>query len=189
MTGGRLRAHLSVQEMLACDRVQGGCDGGSPETALEYALDPGIVTEKEYPYEQLKSDRIGPCVSMKGLSRVKIVPGSIRSLCEPLEEDEVGSDKHLQNILNMKREIYNNGPIVGTIMVYTDLYDYNGQGVYSVTPGADLVGGHAMEIFGWSDESANLKEPNFQDAYWICRNSWGRYVCVMGWCYVFEENT
>lgn len=172
MTGGKVRNQLSVQEMLACDNVQGGCAGGAPETALEYALNPGILPEQDYPYEQVKSDYIAPCIEKPG-KRLKILPGSIRSLCEQLDDEEIGSEKHRRNILNMKREIYDSGPIIGTIMVYSDLYEYDAQGVYSVSPGAEFIGGHAIEIFGWSDENANTGEPNFRDAYWVCRNSWG----------------
>jgi len=175
MTGGQIRKQLSVQEMLACDGLQGGCEGGAPETALEFLVAPGIVIDDKYPYEQEKSDFISPCKQVSGKRR-KIKPDSIRSLCLQLDESEVGSQRHIDNILNMKREIYENGPIVGTIMVYSDLYDYSGQGVYSVTAGATAIGGHAIEIFGWSDENANTAEPNFQDAYWVCKNSWGYYL-------------
>lgn len=175
MTGGQIYTQLSVQEMLACDGVQGGCEGGAPETALEFAVNPGIVDDELYPYEQLKSSYISPCEKKAGKRR-KVHEDSIRSLCVPMDESEIGSQKHLDNILNMKREIYDNGPIVGTIMVFSDLYDYNGQGVYSVSPSAVSVGGHAIEIFGWSDENANTGEPNFTDAYWVCRNSWGYYL-------------
>jgi hypothetical protein len=93
------------------------------------------------------------------------------------------------NIRNMKTEIFLNGPIVGTIMVYSDLYDYDAESVYTISPGATFRGGHAIEIFGWSDEGENTEERGFQGAYWICRNSWGkrwprRMDDKYGWFYV-----
>ena len=75
--------------------------------------------------------------------------------------------------MNLKIEIMTKGPVIGTIMVYTDLYQYDADRVYEVSPGARLMGGHAIEIFGWSDEGSNTVEEGFQGAYWICKNTWG----------------
>lgn len=65
-----------------------------------------------------------------------------------------------------------NGPVIGTLMVYSDLYSYDGESVYEVSKDARLMGGHAITIFGWSDAGSNTEEKGFFGAYWICRNSW-----------------
>eukprot|EP00624_Nannochloropsis_granulata_P003892 evm.model.NODE_2949_length_6059_cov_81.798149.4 len=77
-----------------------------------------------------------------------------------------------ENVMNMKVEILTNGPIIGTLYVYDDLYAYDGESVYEVGKDARLMGGHAVEIFGWSDAGSNTKEKGFQGAYWHVRNSW-----------------
>lgn len=71
----------------------------------------------------------------------------------------------------MKKELLMNGPFVGTIMAYDNLYTYDGLSVYTKTKG-DFVGGHAVLIIGWSDEGINGDEPGFDKAYWVIKNSW-----------------
>ena len=74
----------------------------------------------------------------------------------------------------MKKDIYLNGPIVGTIMAYDNLYKYNGLSVYRGHENTKLQGGHAILIIGWSDESVNTQEPEFNYPYWIAKNSWSQ---------------
>lgn len=204
-TGGRIRENLSVQEMVACFSPRSfACDvGGIPEIAIYYPMAMGLMTEAAYPYEQSQSRDIGPCKATDRPSlwsylitdsnrherfphRVFVKEGTDRSLCRTSHDDP---EIIAENIRNMKMEIFLNGPIVGTIQVYDDLYLYDAESVYTVSPHAQLRGGHAIEIFGWSDAGQNTEEAGFQGAYWICRNSWGqhwpRHVGEKyGWFYV-----
>jgi C1A family cysteine protease len=183
-TGGSRRENLSVQEFLACFLPNDfHCKrGGIPEIAYTYPMTNGLTTEAAYPYEQENNQVMAPCRPTDGPRLLDIImtsdrheryaarvfgrPGSNRSLCSMAFSNET-------NILNMKTEIFLNGPIVGTIMVYDDLYQYDAESVYTRSPGSRFRGGHAIEIYGWSDEGANTAEAGFQGAYWICRNSWG----------------
>jgi len=63
----------------------------------------------------------------------------------------------------MQREIYANGPISATLLLYEDMANYE-SGIYEHVAG-DIVGGHAMRIVGWGHD----EEDNGQ-LYWICQN-------------------
>jgi hypothetical protein len=187
-TRGQVRENLSAQELLSCLRPRlFPCEkGGLPELAFHHVVARGLPTEAVYPYENFWGGPIDACkqgslLSLRELltkakdrhekrpDRVFAEAGTVRSLCkEPVTHETLR-----QNILNMKTEIFLNGPIVGTIMVYDDLYRYRGESVYEVSSDAVFRGGHAIEIFGWADAGQNTEEKGFEGAYWICRNSWG----------------
>lgn len=187
-TGGRIRRNLSVQELLSCFQPQvWTCGrGGVPELAYTYPMYKGLLSEEEYPYGQEKTRVMQPCTVESGWldyvspdpqrherdpGRVFAKIGSGKDLCtSPVMTEETIRD----NIRNMKAEIFTRGPIVGTIYVYDDLYRYDAETVYTVSPTATLRGGHAIVIFGWCDAGVNTDEAGFQDAYWIASNSWGK---------------
>lgn len=180
-TGGKVMEHLSAQEMVSCwdnsieDNI--GClSGGVPELAYRYIMKHGISLEKDYPYVQFDSTDIVKCDRSKMTGkRVYIEEGSARSLCRDPAQFDVGSKKYndtvRENILNMKKEIFTNGEICGTIMAYQNLYSYDGLSVYKEKKGS-LVGGHLVNIIGWSEKNINGVEPGFDEPYWICKNFW-----------------
>ena len=188
LTRGRIREHLSPQEMLSCflPRWFACAKGGIPELAARYPMIRGLLTEKAYPYENEMRTDIKPCKTgsklglmemVSGLDpdrhekhpeRIFVQSGSIKSLCdEPLSQETID-----ENVVNIKIELLTNGPVIGTLHVYDDLYDYDGESIYVVGKDATLMGGHAITIIGWSDAGSNTEEKGFQGAYWICRNSW-----------------
>jgi len=180
-TGGKIKRALSAQEMISCwddsIREDTGCKiGGIPELAYEYVIKNGVALEKDYEYVQENTTSIVKCDKNKmRKERVYIEPGSNRSLCRNPEKFKLIRSKYnsiiSENILNMKKEIFTNGEIVGTIFVYQNLYDYDGLSIYKKTSG-EYIGGHAVIIIGWSDKGINTSEPGFDDSYWICKNFW-----------------
>lgn len=216
-TRGMMRENRSVQELVAClSPLLFSCDrGGVPEMTYSFIARRGLLTEDAYPYAQMTESSIEPCQT-RSVSLLDMVwsdpqrhenhperhftePGSERNLCidpgrRPSVSDtdayEAWQEQVRQNVQNMKSEIFLHGPIVGTLMVYEDLYTYNGDSIYRVGPNSRLRGGHAIEIFGWSDEGQNTEEKGFEGAYWICRNSWGHIwprqlpAHNSGWFYV-----
>lgn len=149
MTKGKHKPIFSVQQLLECTE-NGNCDtGGIPEKVFFYLIDVGLTEEINYPYNYQKIEKC----SEKVFHTWKIIPGSQRSICEP------GNIR--ENILQMKTEIFQNGPIIGTIDIYDDLYNHNPKDVYKRAADSKLIGGHCVEIIGWGTN------------YWICRNSWG----------------
>jgi C1A family cysteine protease len=71
-----------------------------------------------------------------------------------------------RNIVRIKKDILDNGPVSAAMIVYNDFLHYKG-GVYEHPHGSTdkPVGGHAVTIQGWG------KDDNGE--YWICKNSWG----------------
>ena len=61
----------------------------------------------------------------------------------------------------MQQEIHSNGPIMTTLTMYEDLFNYK-SGIYSHSKG-DAVSGHAMRIVGWGHDKTGW-------LYWICQN-------------------
>jgi cathepsin B len=62
-----------------------------------------------------------------------------------------------------KAEIYENGPVFGTMTVFQDFSGYT-DGIYEYKKG-EIVMEHAIVFLGWGKE-------NGVD-YWVCANSWG----------------
>ena len=71
-------------------------------------------------------------------------------------------------INEMMQQIYNNGPVVASMKVYQDFYQY-GSGVYKYVSGA-LEGGHAVRVIGWGSQLVN----GVNTPYWLIANSWGK---------------
>jgi hypothetical protein len=179
-TNGAVRNSLSTQELLSCFYDHEGCNvGGSPETAYSYVIKNGIVEATEYLYEQENNMVIGRCKARKDGKRWYGQKHTDRSLCVDLYDMTPGTDAYeealSQNIKNMKRELFLNGPFVGTIQVHADLYQYDGKSVYTVGKDSPEIGGHAIEVFGYCEESVNTGEKGFEGAYWVCRNSWSSH--------------
>jgi PKD repeat protein len=72
-----------------------------------------------------------------------------------------GNMNQSQSVTALKNAIYNYGPVVVTMEVYSDFFAY-GSGVYKYVSGS-LQGGHAIAAVGWDDVNQCF----------ICKNSWG----------------
>lgn len=175
-TGGLFHKNLSVQQLMACTDRE-GCEGGSPEDAClwlsqsKYKLD----LEKRIPYTQGSGgyvDSICNFNSKLKTIKVGIQPHSTFSIAQYQEEENYDPQIIAQNVLNIKRELIQGGPVYAAITVYEDLFTFTGTHVYSKTKNSSIVGGHAIEIIGYCDQGVDTRE-GFSKAYWFCRNSWG----------------
>ncbi|AAR26872.1 FirrV-1-A48 precursor [Feldmannia irregularis virus a] len=181
-TNGKIKLKLSVQEMISCWDGHDGlaCSkGGVPEKAYQYIIENGIGLAEDYPYEQNHSTVIGGCDRQRlDGYRLYILPDSVRSLCLDPYQLPQGSREYQKvidtNIRNMKHELLLHGPFVCTIMVYQNLYDYDGLSVYEGHEGTEFVGGHSVTCIGYCDEGINGEEPGFDvpGGYWVIKNSW-----------------
>lgn len=181
-SGGAWKGQLlSTQYLLDCSE-HSGCDiGGAPEEVYDIPQTTvsGVPLESALPYTEEQGQCTAAAMSAGGL-RIRTVPGTALDLC--VDPDSVPfyqrSRVIAENVRNMKRALLKYGPIVGTVLVYEDLYDYDAKAVYTVTPGSPVVGWHAVEIVGWCDENVNWKEPGFDCAYWVVRSSYGVHFAV-----------
>ena len=69
---------------------------------------------------------------------------------------------------DMKRELYQRGPIACTIDVTLKFEHYQG-GIYSEKLHHPIQLNHEISVVGWGRDEETGKE------YWIGRNSWGTY--------------
>jgi Papain family cysteine protease len=172
-TRGLFRDNISVQQLVSCYDTN-SCEGGSPEDLCFWLSDSKtkVNTVYKFPYKQKSGGVIETkCASENGL-RVGVVPGSVRSLVEFIEEEGYDVEVLKRNVDNMKRELYNDGPFYCAMTVYDDLFSYGGLQPYIPSKHATLVGGHAIEVIGYCEANVDPRK-SFQEAYWICRNSWG----------------
>ncbi|CAK5092039.1 unnamed protein product [Meloidogyne enterolobii] len=69
-------------------------------------------------------------------------------------------------------EIRTNGPVVGDIQIYDDLFGFTGDGVYRRSQYAKPYNPalyHTFEIIGYGTQVCN----GYEVLYWIIKNSWG----------------
>lgn len=137
---------LSEQELLDCDKVDLGCDGGLPYQAYEEIIRlGGLETEKDYPYEA----EGGRCRLNKSKIVVKITGR------EKVSSDEVAMAKYVAK----------NGPV--SIGINAENMQFYRSGIANPSKSscnpAELD--HGVLIVGYGTEGGM--------PYWIIKNSWG----------------
>jgi C1A family cysteine protease len=142
--------NLSDQILLSCLSSHTACGGGDPANALTYLRDVG--TDMENCLNYTANDQVAcPASTCPGtgspISRIKIK--AFRSL-------------YLPTVDTIKQEIYDHGPVVTIMDVYSDLNTYT-TGIYSRVS-TTLNGGKAMLLVGWGSEGGVN--------YWVVQNSW-----------------
>lgn len=146
---------LSEQFVLSCGEYQAEpftCDSTSAYEALLYIQMVGLPLEECYPYEGGDSPCAASCTSTGGpLDLVSYLEGSIGILSWP---DETV----------LMTEIHENGPLVVTMRVYSDLYDHAG-GVYTHTYG-EMVGAINLLIVGWGQEEGTGEHFWWVQVFW-----------------------
>jgi len=137
--------NVSFQEIVNC--TIGGCDGGFPYEACLYLENNGLPQGSYDDYTATKKD-----CEAKYAKRYMALSGSSYS---------VGDTNVEKSQKEIKREIYENGPVIGCLAVFDELRKYK-EGIYKLSenPGV-LLGMHAVVIVGWEKKC------------WIVRNSWG----------------
>lgn len=177
-SGGAWKALLSPQYLMSCTDIGYGCNiGGSPESIFSNKdiIENGIPLESTFPYTASDNTK---CAFDTTKLRVKLVGGTGVDLClDPALALPGFAQRTInKNISNMKAAIVEFGPILGTLKITPALIHYNAaeHGIFSEDLNAKGLGEHCIEIIGWCDKNANIREAGFYDeGYWIVRNSYG----------------
>ena len=174
-SGQTLQTRVSAQNLLACCSNCGfGCDGGMPSYAWKYWINNGITTGGLYGDTELCQPYFLPPCDHHVEGSHGACPATVDTpKCEKDCSD--GNKKDYKSELtygdsaysvsgeeNMMQEIYENGSVEGSFLVYEDFVTYK-SGVYQHVTG-EYLGGHAIKIIGWGVEDG-VK-------YWLCVNSW-----------------
>lgn len=173
-TNGVFKKRLSVQQVISC--IKNGCDGGNPEDVFTWFLNHKLYTEEKYKYLQEHNENLkSNCNQFKSDNdeSFSILQNSISSLTEFIPEKNPNIDILNKNILNMKLELFLNGPFYSTINIYGDFISFTGTEVYKHNKNEKSEGGHAIEIIGYCNKNID-KRDGFKEGYWICRNSWSK---------------
>jgi C1A family cysteine protease len=139
---------LSEQELVDCDTLDAGCDGGISYRALEWITsNGGLTTEEDYPYTGTtdacnRAKLSHNAVSIAGLRRVA-----------------TRSEASLANAVAGQ-------PVAVSIEAGGDNFQHYKKGVYNGPCGTNL--NHGVTVVGYGQEEAAGG-----DKYWIIKNSWG----------------
>ncbi|XP_039686085.1 ervatamin-C isoform X1 [Medicago truncatula] len=137
---------LSMQELVDCDKANGGCEGGSVRKALEYMKTNGIAKDVDYPY----TEKVGTCLSNKK-DRAAKIDGYV--IVSPGE----------QNLL----EAVAQQPVTVAIAINDDFKKYE-SGIFGsgpCGPKESLNFSHAVTLIGYGGSRRNK--------YWLIKNSYG----------------
>jgi len=137
---------LSEQQLVDCDKVDSGCNGGLMENALSYVEKNGLALSSDYKY----TARVGSCKQSKVKSAISV------------KGQHFAPDQDEQNI---KKMLVETGPL--SIAINADHLQFYDSGIIDADENeCDPQGlNHGVAIVGYGSENGQ--------EYWIIRNSWG----------------
>jgi len=153
---------LSPQQVVSCDDVDQGCNGGDTPTAYAYIIKAGgLELNSIYPYRSGNSGENGPCDFKKADVVASIT--SWKYVTKSPQSNETAMEVAVANIAPL------------SICVDASTWqNYNG-GIIRSNCGQSLD--HCVMITGYNTSSAGVN-------YWIVRNSWGTDWGIAGYLYV-----
>jgi len=162
MSQGKLPAHLSVQELVACNKPQdGGCAGGDIPGGVTYLKKHGMATNANYPDTSSKSGKNGKCKKYK--SSVKVT--GMKYAIPPCNKGDCSK----QNEEALAAAVAKYGPVSVCInsgdMQTGDWMKYKGGILSGSCKGEAKLIDHCVQLVGYDKTGAK--------PYWKVRNSWG----------------
>jgi len=160
---------LAPLDLVTCDQNDNGCEGGWPESALQYAEQSGLVTEGCLPYLTSEGGPIPTCPPssepcLNFVNTPNCIPTCANNATYSRDKHFVTTVYGVSTVAQIRAELVQNGPVEASFTVYADFLNYK-SGVYQYTSGAAL-GGHAVKMIGYgTDRASGLP-------YWLCSNSW-----------------
>ena len=168
--------NLAIQYLLNCGNA-GTCNGGNHLLAYKYIYDSGSIpfdtclsyeacshdsSEKECQNRNFQCNPENTCRTCNTFSS----KGGKCTAISRYPNVSISSFGRVSGIKDMKKEIFNEGPIACGINA-EKILDYHG-GIIN-KPHALKIVNHIISIVGWGYSE------NIDKEYWIIRNSWGEY--------------
>lgn len=137
---------LSEQELVDCDSVDSGCNGGLMDYGFEYIMKNGITSEENYKY----TARDGTCDTTKQAN----VVATVKSYKDVTSKSQAA----LENAVNI-------GPVSIAIEADKEAFQLYTGGILSANAGCGHSLDHGVLLVGYGAENG--------EDYWIVKNSWG----------------
>jgi len=155
---------LAPLDIVTCDKMDSGCEGGELSSAWDYAMKTGIVIEACAPYNAsipTCPPAQQPCLNFVPTPACKKQCANGETWTQAKQfASKVYAVKSVPE--QIATEIFTNGPVEAAFTVYADFVNYK-SGVYVHTTGK-VLGGHAIKMIGFGVENGT--------EYWLCQNSW-----------------
>jgi len=176
MGHSNLKNYLSVQNILDCIPYKDSCEGGNEIDVYKYVMKYGVPHETCNIYKGYKQE----CnLDMQCYNC------NYHGKCHAIKEYERLYIKGYGRLINasvndIKKEIYNNGPITCAIKSTKGLDNYK-SGIYNEYHHTEFPEpNHVVSIIGWGFEN--------NTDYYIVRNSWGYEMGEEGFFRIVTEN-
>lgn len=141
---------FSEQELVACDKIDQGCNGGLMDNAFEYIQRNGLCSEEDYPYTAGKGFR-GWC------KRRTCTPVPNSHKLEYIDVDH--------NAMSLESAVAKQ-PVAVAIEADETAFQFYSGGVLDAKCGTNLD--HGVLLVGYGTDAVTGKK------YWLIKNSWGQ---------------
>jgi len=157
MSSGEL-LELSPQQIISCDKTDGGCNGGDIPEAFDYVMSTGgIALDSDYPETSAAAGKNGKCKSHAFAVQVSSAKFAIP---ECTASDCSGNAKYENDL---KAALAKHGPM--SICVNAASWDSYTGGIFTEScPGGWGDLDHCVQLVGYGTDSGS--------DYWKVRNSW-----------------
>jgi cathepsin F len=149
---------LSTQQVVSCDKVDGGCRGGDTIPAYAYMIENGIASEVDYPYISGPTGIDGKCYFNSSTP----VTATMRNYTYATKPCFDSCPKQDENTLQSNLEKV--GPV--SICVAADTWQFYQSGILSGSCAHSYPSlNHCVQLTGYGTEGTTK--------YWNVRNQWG----------------
>ncbi|CAN6469564.1 unnamed protein product [Victoria cruziana] len=156
---------LSVNDIISCcgSMCGNGCDGGWPINAWQYFVQNGVVTDECDPYFDAAGCHHPGCTPTWPTPQCLKKCKRKNQVWSNLKHFGVSAYRIKSDPQTIMAEVYKNGPVETSFVVYED-FAYYKSGVYKHVSG-ESIGNHAVKLIGWGTTEEG-------EDYWLVANSW-----------------
>ncbi|CAH9091987.1 unnamed protein product [Cuscuta europaea] len=160
ITTGKLIS-LSEQQLVDCDHISHGCNGGWMQAGFKYITENnGITTEQNYPYVKAQ----GPCQQNKASAMAAKLGGFV-NVPQNSEADLMKAVAHQ--------------PVSVSIDAAGQEMQFYGGGIFNAA--CSTIINHGVTAIGYGTDPAGTK-------YWLIKNSWGANWGEQGYLRLLKDN-
>jgi len=167
---GNAMVELSPEQIVDCDTVDQGCNGGDTTTAYQYVEKAGLESEASYPYTSgLASGVDGGSSGSGGPSTCSYKAADVVVNITGYSYGTTGNNEN-----TMMANVASLGPM--SVCLATGGWQTYSSGILTAATCGTSVD-HCVQVVGYNTGSA-------QGKYWIVRNSWDTDWGIQGYIYV-----